>query len=108
MPETLFPLPEETATPNRAGKGKPRLEQADRQQVAVRLASLDQLLPEDHRARLVWAMVQGYDLAPFYARIQAVEGAAGRPAIDPRLLLAVWLYATLEGVGSARGLARLC
>ena len=41
-------------------------------------------------------------------RIQAVEGDAGRPAIDPRSLQMVWLYATLEGVGSARALARLC
>ena len=32
----------------------------------------------------------------------------GRPAIDPRVLVAVWLYATLEGVGSARALDRLC
>jgi transposase len=108
MPDTLFPLPEEQDQRPEPGKGKPRLETAQRQQVEMRLASLDQLLPDDHRARLVWAMVQEYDLTPFYDRIQAVEGEAGRPAIDPRLLLAVWLYATLEGVGSARALARLC
>jgi transposase len=53
-------------------------------------------------------MVQGYDLDWFYDRIEAIEGEAGRPAIDPKLLMAVWLYATLEGVGSARALARLC
>jgi transposase len=53
-------------------------------------------------------MVQEFDMAPFYACIAAVEGQAGRPAIDPRLLVAVWLFATLEGVGSARELARLC
>lgn len=108
MPDTLFPLPEEQGQATESGKGKPRLETAHRQQVEMRLASLDQLLPEDHRARLVWAIVQEYDLAPFYERIQAVEGEVGRPAIDPRLLLAVWLYATLEGVGSARALDRLC
>jgi len=108
MPETLFPLPEANPSPSQPGKGKPRLEQANRQQVEMRLASLDQLLPEDHRARIVWAMVLSYDLSAFYARIEALEGQAGRPAIDPRVLVALWLYATLEGVGSARELDRLC
>jgi transposase len=74
----------------------------------MRLSALDDLLPEEHRARLVWEMVQGYDLGGFYAGIAAVEGNAGRPAIDPRILVALWLYATLEGVGSARELDRLC
>jgi transposase len=74
----------------------------------MRLAALDDLLPEDHRARIVWEMVQDYDMSQFYARVGSLEGMAGRPAIDPRLLIAVWLYATLEGVMSARELARLC
>lgn len=108
MTDPLFPLPVPQASPRQPGSGKPRLETANRQQVEMRLASLDQLLPRDHRARLVWAMVQEFDMAPFYACIAAVEGQAGRPAIDPRLLVAVWLFATLEGVGSARELARLC
>lgn len=108
MPETLFPMPAETPAPLGPVKGKPRLEQANRQQIEMRLASLDELLPEDHRARIVWGLVQEYDLSAFYEPIQAVEGEPGRPAIDPQLLLAVWLYATLEGVGSARELDRLC
>ncbi len=106
--DTLFPLPEETPAPAQPATGQPRVMRANRQQVEMRLASLDDLLPEDHRARLVWEMVQAYDLRAFEARIQAVEGEAGRPAIDPRLLVAVWLYATLEGVSSARALDRLC
>jgi transposase len=81
---------------------------ANREQIEMRLASLDELLPVEHRARIVWALVQECDLRAFYARIDAIEGQAGRPAIDPQLLLGVWLYATLEGVGSARALARLC
>jgi transposase len=108
MSETLFPLPETISTPTATGKGKPRLESANRQQVELRMSSLDEMLPAEHRARLVWAMSGEYDLSAFYEGIEAVEGQAGRPAIDPRLLLAVWLYATLEGVGSARALERLC
>ena len=108
MIETLFPLPEESPKTSGSGKGKPRLETANRHQLSMRVASLDELLPEDHRARMVWAIAQEYDLSVFYDAIEAVEGEAGRPAIDPRLLVAVWLYATLEGVGSAREVERLC
>lgn len=108
MTETLFHLPEETPLTSPTGSGTPRLEKPDRQQIQIRYAALDDLLPYDHRARMVWEMVQQYDLTPFYARVGSLEGAAGRPAIDPRVLVAVWLYATLEGVVSARELARLC
>jgi transposase len=69
---------------------------------------LEDLLETDHQARVVWDFVSQLDLAPLYARIRAVEGGPGRPAIDPRILTAVWLYATLEGVGSAHALAWLC
>ncbi len=108
MPDTLFTLPESNHRPHECGKGKPRLETANRKQVEMHFVALDDMLPEDHRARLVWDIVQGYDLSQFYARIEAIEGEAGRPAIDPRLLIAVWLYATLEGVISARELAGFC
>jgi len=88
--------------------GKARIERGERQQVEMILASLDDLLAEDHRARVVWQMVEQMDLTAFYQGIRSVEGEKGRPAIDPRLLVGVWIYATLEGVGSARELATLC
>jgi transposase len=70
--------------------------------------SLDQLLPPDDRARLVWAYVEGLDVAILLAKVKAVQGQPGQPAIDPRLLLALWLLAMLDGIGSARALDRLC
>jgi transposase len=79
-----------------------------RSQIEWRPLALDQLLPEDHRARLVWQYAETLDLAPLYALIRAVDGEPGRDAVDPRLLLALWLLATIEGVGSARQLDRLC
>jgi len=86
---------------------KPRLRLARRDQVTLRCASLDQLLPPDHLARTVWAFALGLDLTPLYAAIKAVEGHVGNTPIDPRILFALWLYATLDGVGSARELDRL-
>ncbi len=88
--------------------GRPRLRRAERHQVVMQAASLDSLLPEDHRARLVWEYVRGLDLSRLYEQVRAVEGRAGRDAMDPMILVALWLYATLDGVGSARQLVRLC
>jgi transposase len=74
----------------------------------MHMSSLDALLPDDHQARVVWEYVEGLDLSCLYDAIRAVEGRAGRDAIDPRILMALWLYATLDGVGAARELDRLC
>jgi transposase len=85
----------------------PRLRVADRQQVLPALP-LDGLLDADHQARLVWDFCLGLDLSALYDAIGSRLGGSGHPAIDPRLCVALWLYATLEGVGSARALAWLC
>ena len=85
----------------------PRLRCAERDQL-IPAMRLEELLTADHQARVVWEFVQGVDLASLYASIRAVEGGPGRAAIDPRILVALWLYATLEGVGSARALDYLC
>jgi transposase len=88
--------------------GKPRLRIPHRNQIELRWASLDEMLEGDHTARIVWAAVCALDLSGWLRRIKAVEGHAGRDATDPRLLLALWVYATVQGVGSARELDRLC
>jgi transposase len=83
--------------------------------VEWRASDLESLLPEGHRARMVWAYVEQADLSRIYAGIKAVEGGSGRTPIAPEILFALWLYATGEaprkrlgeGVGSARAIARL-
>lgn len=99
-------LPEQMAAARHIGV--PRLRQAERRQVSLRPVSLEDLLPPDHRARFVWAFAERLDLTALYRVIKAVEGHPGHPPADPRILLALWLYATVEGVGSARELDRLC
>jgi transposase len=71
------------------------------------MIDLEGLLPADHRARLVWSFVESLDLSQLYDQVLSREGEAGRPAADPAVLLSLWLYATIEGVGSARELERL-
>ena len=87
--------------------GGARYVEADRSQLSWDLVDLEAWLPADHRARLVWAFAERLDLGAFYEAIGSRDGGAGRPPADPRVLLALWLYATLDGVGSARELDRL-
>jgi transposase len=104
----LFDLGEPLPPPVAPAGGSPRLRFANRGQMEMRLCALDTLLAEDHPVRTVWAYVAGLDLSDLLAKIKAVEGGAGASATDPRILLALWLYATLRGVGSARELDRRC
>lgn len=85
-----------------------RIRQAERRQTGFELVDLESLVVDDHPVRAVWSFVEGLDLQVFYDRIKARGETPGRPASDPRILLALWLYATADGVGSARALARLC
>jgi len=85
-----------------------RVNSPQRGQVMMHMLSLDEMIRADHPVRNVWRYVCSLDLAAFYQDIQAVKGGVGRDAVDPRILLALWIFATLEGVGSARRLAELC
>jgi len=88
--------------------GEPRLQAVNRQQMAWRAVDVEQLIAEDHPARAIWQLVGKLDLSSFYKSIGAVEGEAGRPALDPQLLISLWIYGYSEGVSSAREIARLC
>lgn len=90
------------------GHGVPRVQMPDRTRPEPRPANIDLLVGPEHRVRLVWAYVERLDLHGWYSQIKAVEGHPGRNPIAPEILLALWLYATIEAVGSARALERLC
>ena len=88
--------------------GAPRLREPKRDQIELRAVDIESLIGEDHRVRAIWSYVEGLDLSDLEDRIKARGHRPGHPAASPRLLLALWLYATSEGVGSARALERLC
>lgn len=90
------------------GETPVRYATANRTQVELRAVDLEALLPPGHAARLIWRFAEGLDLSAFYATIRARVGGPGRSPTDPRILVAVWLYATIDGVGSAREVDRLC
>lgn len=92
---------------SKRSQGAVRLLQPNRLQVELRASDLESLLPEDHRARLVWGYVVRQDLSKLVGAVKARGSNAGRAAIDPHILFALWLYATLDGVGSGREVTRL-
>ncbi len=106
--DKLFEGLPEMKGPQGQGSGAPRLREPVRDQIELRSVDLDSLIAADHPARTVWAYVARLDLRMVEDQIKAREGRPGHPPASPRLLLALWLYATSEGVGSARALEKLC
>lgn len=103
LPEARPPSPSVWTQPAQA-----RVRRPVRNQVEMMLRDLDSLISEDHPVRAIWEFLQGLNLSGFYSSIRAVVDAPGRPASDPQVLLALWVYGMVEGVGSARQLDRLC
>lgn len=100
-------LPEQGAPLSVEPAGGPRYVQAQRDEIDFRRFEFDELIGPDHVARVLWAYVERLDLRELYGTIRAYEHGPGRPPPDPRVILALWLYACVEGVGSARALERL-
>lgn len=94
-------------TPKNSAGLSVRVQSADRHQVIMHMLSLDELLRQDHEVRAVWQYVSSLDLSAFYLDIQSVEGGVGRSPADPKILLTLWIFAIIEGIGSARRLAVL-
>jgi transposase len=106
--ETLFgdlPASEPAA---RDWPGSPRLREPARDQVELRAVDLESLLPDEHPARVIWAYVRRLDLSTIEETVRARAHGPGQAPVSPHLQMALWLFATSQGVGSARALARLC
>jgi transposase len=80
----------------------------ERSQCQLRTESLNMLLPPEHQARVIWDIVCKLDLSAWTSQIVSKKGEAGTPALDPRVLVSLWLQATFDGISSARAIARLC
>ena len=101
---TLFNIPEyiKSDESTESYKGKPRIKVPVRNEMEFKTFCLDDLIPQEHKVRFVWKYVQKLDMSEFITKIQSVQVVAGRPATDPRLLLSLWIYATIKGIGSGR------
>jgi transposase len=101
-------LPEMPPPGSGEAKGKPRLREPERDQIELRPMDLESLIAEDHPVRVIWGYVERLDLSELEDAIKSREGRPGHPAISPHLLMGLWLYATSQGIGSARLLEKLC
>src|SRR5436190_19405873 len=90
------------------GERKPRFKAINRSQLQWRILDIDGLIAEDHPARAIWEFVGGLDLSAYRVQVWAGEGVAGRSAINPQLLISLWIYAYSQGVNSGRAISRLC
>jgi len=95
-------------TPQNMDVSSVRLRRPERMQMTMQTQCVDDLIPPDHQVRVIWQVVDAMDLSPFLVFTKAREGVGGRDTTDPRLLVCLWLHATLRGIGSARQLARQC
>jgi transposase len=98
----------EAKRPAGGGAAKPRYEAINREQLCWRRVDVERLIGEEHAARAVWEFVGKLDLRRYQEEARAVEGRAGRPGWDPRLLISLWVYAYSEGVASGRAIEELC
>jgi hypothetical protein len=110
-PDPLFALPAVIPPAPRPALADPkrgaRLREAERSQIRWGRIDLDAQLAEEHPARAIWSVVERLNLSALYQQIEARDQVAGASAIDPKILLALWVYATSEGEGSAREIWRL-
>lgn len=90
------------------GGGKPRYETINREQLCWRAVDVERLIGEEHAARAIWEFVGRLDMSGYREEVRAVEGKAGRPGWEPRLLISLWVYAYSEGMGSARAIEQQC
>ena len=103
LPRQPQPLPSEPEPPR-----PPRLQPVNRNQLLWHAVDVGKLVGPDHLVRAIWELVGQLDLKGYTAEVGSVEGVAGRPAYDPRLLISLWIYAYSQKVGWAREVERRC
>ena len=100
--------PHSSAASSAAPVGVLKLRRPNRRQFTYAAIDVEALIPADHAARAIWELSGRFDLDGFAAPLRSLEGEAGRPAWEPRLLVSVWIWAYSEGIGSAREIERQC
>lgn len=107
--EAERPAAEPEPAPSAVGpEGAPRFQAVNRNQFLWHAVDVERLVAADHLVRAIWELTGGLDLSRFSAGVKAVDGVAGRPAYDPRLLISLWIYAYSQKISSAREVERRC
>src|SRR5262249_40117513 len=79
---------------------EPYMRRPHRGEVRQHIAALDDLVPLEHPVRAVWAFAEQLNFQDILRPGEA--GTAHGVHMQPALLVALWLWATAQGVGRAR------
>lgn len=85
-----------------------KLNSANRSQYEFLSRCLDDLIPVDHKVRIIWDFVSNMDLSACFQDIFSIYKSSGRPSTDPKIVLTLWIYTIIDGNCSARKLDELC
>ncbi|GAC1353198.1 MAG: hypothetical protein NVS3B20_20620 [Polyangiales bacterium] len=77
-----------------------------RSQYEMPFLSLEDRVASDHAVRAMWAIVESLDLRQVESRIESNTVQGGRPAIDPRILVGLWVWGISQGEYEASVIAR--
>ncbi len=89
-------------------KSKQKLYEARRNVTSLEVVDWDGLIDRDHMARRILKVLDQLNLSTLYAKVNSKKDHQGRPAIDAKIILALWLYAYMQGISSSRVLAEYC
>ena len=103
----LLDIPEQPEPKSKPQHGELKLRSVDRQQTVMMNVDLENVIPSDHKARAIWALVERLDLSQFTEALRTTKGCPGRAAWHPELLVSLWVYAYSEGISSAREIERM-
>jgi transposase len=86
--------------------GELKLRRPERRQIVFGEIDVERLVGEDHPVRAIWELTGRLDLSGFAAGLRSRVGEAGRGAWEPRLLVAIWIWAYSQAIASAREIER--
>ena len=78
-----------------------RLRRPDRSQMFMEYGTYDDLVMPDHIARVIVRVLGQFNFDAFYIDSRCALDEAGRDGTDARMLAALWLLASVEGIGAA-------
>ena len=88
-------------------RGKIKYQAIDRSQTRWEQLDIEELIPQNHAARVIWEVSGKFDFRRFEATRKTREDEAGRPCWSPRLLASIWIYSYSVGIASARAIERM-
>ncbi|MGV8947967.1 MAG: transposase [Candidatus Paracaedibacter sp.] len=89
-------------------KQQAKIYEARRNVITLETVDWLSLIDAEHPARRIIRVLDQFDLTQLYEKITSEKSCQGRPAIDPKIMLAIMVYAAMMGITSSRAIASHC